>query len=144
MYSIRYILVQNRQGKTRLSRWYFPCSDEEKNKLLSDFYKLVNVRDPKLANFIEYRTYKIVYRRYAGLFFGMCVDTTDNELAALESIHLFVESLDAYFGNVCELDIVFHFWKCYALMDEMFLTGEIQETSKKIILKRMNDLDRQN
>ena len=53
----------------------------------------------------------MVYRRYAGLFFSMCVDVTDNELAYLESIHLFVEILDHYFSNVCELDLVFNFHK---------------------------------
>ena len=36
---------------------------------------------------------------------------TDNELAYLESIHLFVEILDHYFSNVCELDLVFNFHK---------------------------------
>ena len=52
---------------------------------------------------------KIVYRRYAGLFFCACVDVNDNGLAYLEAIHLFVEVLDQFFGNVCELDLVFHF-----------------------------------
>jgi AP-2 complex subunit sigma-1 len=52
-----------------------------------------------------------VYRRYAGLFFSMCVDTSDNELAYLEAIHLFVEVLDEHFGNVCELDLVFNFYR---------------------------------
>lgn len=52
-----------------------------------------------------------MYRRYAGLFFCLCVDANDNELACLEAIHLFVEVLDAFFGNVCELDLVFNFYK---------------------------------
>jgi hypothetical protein len=38
--------------------------------------------------------------RYASLFFIACVDNTDNELITLEKIHLFVEILDRYFGNV--------------------------------------------
>lgn len=41
----------------------------------------------------------------------MCVDITDNELAYLECIHLFVEILDHFFSNVCELDLVFNFHK---------------------------------
>ena len=53
----------------------------------------------------------MIYRRYAGLYFSLCVDVTDNELAYLESIHLFVEILDHYFSNVCELDLVFNFHK---------------------------------
>jgi AP-2 complex subunit sigma-1 len=52
-----------------------------------------------------------VYRRYAGLFFCACVDANDNELAYLEAIHFFVEVLDSFFGNVCELDLVFNFYK---------------------------------
>lgn len=39
----------------------------------------------------QYKTYKVVYRRYAGLYFIFCVDASDNELLYLETIHLFVE-----------------------------------------------------
>ena len=42
---------------------------------------------------MQFRNDKIVYRRYAGLFFCVCVDSNDNELAYLEAIHLFVEVL---------------------------------------------------
>lgn len=42
---------------------------------------------------VQFRNDKIVYRRYAGLFFCVCVDSNDNELAYLEAIHLFVEVL---------------------------------------------------
>lgn len=52
-----------------------------------------------------------MYRRYAGLFFCAAVDQADNELATLEALHFFVEVLDAFFGNVCELDLVFNFYK---------------------------------
>lgn len=65
----------------------------------------------------QFRTHKVIYRRYAGLFFSLCVDITDNELAYLECIHLFVEILDHFFSNVCELDLVFNFHKvCLFLM----------------------------
>jgi len=95
-----------------------------------------------------------VYRRYAGLFFCLCVDANDNELASLEAIHLFVEVLDAFFGNVCELDLVFNFYKVgyffqlhtdlqvYAILDEVFLAGEIEETSKEKVLMRLEHLDK--
>lgn len=42
---------------------------------------------------LQFRNFKVVYRRYAGLFFCICVDANDNELAYLEAIHLFVEVL---------------------------------------------------
>ena len=64
----------------------------------------------------------------------MCVDPNDNELLALEVIHRYVETLDKYFGNVCELDIVFNFDKAYYLLDELLIAGELQETSRKLIV----------
>ena len=39
------------------------------------------------------------------------MDDDDNELIVLETIHHFVEVLDRYFGNVCELDLIFNFHK---------------------------------
>ena len=68
-----------------------------------------------------------------GLFFCICVDREDNELACLEAVHLFVEILDEYFGNVCELDLVFNFYKVYVILDEVFLAGELMETSKMLV-----------
>lgn len=59
----------------------------------------------------QFKGYKVVYRRYAGLFFCLGLDAPDSELAALEAVHLFVEVLDHYFSNVCELDLVFNFHK---------------------------------
>ena len=86
-----------------------------------------------MASFLEWRNHKIVYRRYAGLYFILCVDADDNELAMLEFIHLFVEVLDQYFGCVCELDLVFNFFKVYQILDEMVIGGELIETSKFVI-----------
>ena len=89
-----------------------PRQDEEKIKLKGEVHRLIAPRDQKhQSNFVEFRALKIVYRRYAGLFFCVCVDANDNELAYLEAIHFFVEVLDAFFGNVCELDLVFNFYK---------------------------------
>ena len=79
----------------------------------------------------QFRQYKIIYRRYAGLFFCLCVDVNDNDLGYMEAIHNFVECLNEFFTDVCELDLLFNFYKVYALVDEMFLAGEIQETSPR-------------
>lgn len=169
---IRFFLLQNRQGKTRLSKWYVPPptgssanastsaanglspganpasyttnnqTEAEKARIESEVHRLVTSRDKKYTNFIEYNNYKLIYRRYAGLFFTIAVDVQDNELSFLESIHLFVELLDSYFANVCELDIVFNFNKVYMILDEYMLAGEIEETSKKEILDRVKFLEK--
>ena len=76
------------------------------------------------------------------MFFVTGVSQEDNELITLEIIHRYVEILDRYFGNVCELDLVFNFYKVYAILDEVFLAGEIQETSKQVVLTRLEHLDK--
>uniref|UniRef100_A0A8C0G822 Adaptor related protein complex 1 subunit sigma 3 n=1 Tax=Chelonoidis abingdonii TaxID=106734 RepID=A0A8C0G822_CHEAB len=71
--------------------------------------------------------------RYASLYFCCAIEDQDNELLTLEVVHRYVELLDRYFGNVCELDIIFNFEKAYFILDEFIMGGEIQETSKKSI-----------
>ena len=65
------------------------------------------------------------------MYFAIGIDKEDNELIALETIHFYVEVLDRYFGNVCELDIIFNFHKAYYLLDEIMLAGYQMESSKK-------------
>ena len=99
------------------------------------------MRGPKLCNFVEWREYKLVYRRYASLFFCVGCDPGDNELVTLETIHQFVETLDKYFGNVCELDLIFNFHKAYYILDEVLVGGELQEPSKKLIGRLVAEAD---
>ena len=75
------------------------------------------------------------------MYFCCAIEQDDNELLTLETIHRYVELLDKYFGSVCELDIIFNFEKAYFIFDEFILGGEIQETSKKTVLKAINDQD---
>jgi len=139
---IHFLLLQNRQGKTRLAKWYSCFEHDEKRQLESECYRMIIKRDSSATNFIEFRTYKLIYRRYAGLYFSFAVDPNDNELVYLESIHLFVELLDKFFASVCELDLVFNFHKLYFILDEMYLGGEVQETSKRVVLERIQQLDK--
>ena len=52
------------------------------------------------SNFIEWKDHKIVYQRYANLFFCILIGYDDNELISLELIQRYVEVLDQYFGSV--------------------------------------------
>jgi len=136
-----FIILVSRQGKTRLTKWFSPYTAKEKTRILKEVGNLVLSRSPKLCNFIEWRDYKIVSRRYASLYFIFCIDKTDNELITLEIVHHFVEILDRYFGNVCELDLIFNFHKAYFILDEVFMAGELQETSKKTVLRLVAQQD---
>lgn len=84
---------------------------------------------------------KVVYRRYASLFFIAGCASTDNELITLEIVHRYVEQMDKYYGNVCELDIIFNFQKAYFILDELLLAGELQESSKKNVLRCISQED---
>ncbi|EAY15997.1 clathrin coat assembly protein, putative [Trichomonas vaginalis G3] len=138
---IRFFLVFNRQGAVRLVKWYTPYSTAEKEKLKTDIHRLVCRRASNLTNVLEYKNYKIIYRPYAALFMCMCVDANDNEFAILETIHLFVEVMDQYFGKVRELDLLLQFHKVYAILDEFIVAGEVGECNKQIIVDRMKMLD---
>lgn len=133
--------------------------EHEQKAIERDIHRLIVLRDNKYTNFIEYsfksannptsgnagketNNFKVVYRRYAGLFFTLCIDQDDNELIALEIIHLFVQLLDQYFSNVCELDLVFNFGKVYNILDEYILSGEVMEPSLPAILSRIKDMEK--
>ena len=138
---MKFVILQNKQGRTRLSKWYININEEEKIKIQNEVYRTIILRDIKESNIIEYKNYKIVYKKYASLYFMFGIDTDDNELASLELIHLFVETLDKYFGSVCELDVVYNFYKVYSVLDELLVGGEIVETSKTNILRKLREIE---
>eukprot|EP00878_Enallax_costatus_P015507 GHUV01016242.1.p1 GENE.GHUV01016242.1~~GHUV01016242.1.p1 ORF type:complete len:149 (+),score=33.19 GHUV01016242.1:418-864(+) len=123
----------SRQGKVRLAKWYSTYSQKERARVVKETTPLVLARPLKLCNFVDWKNLKLVYKRYASLYFLCGVDPSDNELLALEIIHQYVEVLDMYFGNVCELDLIFNFHKAYYILDELLIAGELQEPSKRAI-----------
>ncbi|KAL7005124.1 hypothetical protein EMMF5_005364 [Cystobasidiomycetes sp. EMM_F5] len=122
--TVNYVLLVSRQGKVRLAKWFSTLPAKQKAKVVKDVTQLVLARRTRMCNFLEYKgelsarllagvTFnqpdvfaawdkdtKVVYRRYASLFFVTGISAGDNELAALEIIHRYVELLDKYFGNV--------------------------------------------
>ncbi|KAG0286126.1 AP-1 adaptor complex sigma subunit Aps1 [Linnemannia gamsii] len=138
---INFVLLVSRQGKTRLAKWFTTLSPKEKSKIVKDVTQLVLARRTKMCNFLEYKDTKVIYRRYASLYFITGVGTQDNELITLEIIHRYVEVLDRYFGNVSELDLIFNFERAYYMLDELLIAGEMQESSKIAVLKAINDHD---
>ncbi|KAJ5103977.1 Adaptor protein complex sigma subunit [Penicillium argentinense] len=166
---ISYLILLSRQGKVRLAKWFTTLSPKEKAKIIKDVTQLVLSRRTRMCNFLEYkggfppfclscacvrrtarihqgtksltRNSKVVYRRYASLFFIAGCSSTDNELITLEVVHRYVEQMDKYYGNVCELDIIFNFQKAYFILDELLLAGEMQESSKKNVLRCISQQD---
>jgi len=124
-----------------LAKWFTTLPPKTKGKIVKDVTQLVLARRTRMCNFLEYKDTKVVYRRYASLFFVCGISQGDNELVTLEIIHRYVEVLDRYFGNVCELDLIFNFQKAYAILDELIIAGELQESSKKSVLRTVAQAD---
>nr|XP_046246129.1 AP-1 complex subunit sigma-3a isoform X2 [Scatophagus argus] len=138
---MRFLLLFNRQGKLRLQKWFIPITDREKKKVIRDMIMVVLARPPRSCNFLQWRDLKIIYKRYASLYFCAGLEAQDNELLSLEVLHRYVELLDKYFGNVCELDIIFNFEKAYFILDEFLMGGEVQETSRVAVGASMEEAD---
>ncbi|KAI5309740.1 hypothetical protein KEM55_002517 [Ascosphaera atra] len=122
---INYLVLLSRQGKVRLAKWFMTLSPKDKAKIIKDVSQLVLSRRTRMCNFLEYKG----------------CDGTDNELVTLEIVHRFVEQMDKYYGNVCELDIIFNFTKAYFILDELLLAGEMQESSRKNVLRCISQQD---
>lgn len=143
MSQIKYLLLVSRQGKVRLMKWYVPLSSKEKTKIINELTQNILARKPKMCNIVDYSDHKVVYRRYASLYFivGITPDV-DNELLTLELIHRYVETMDSYFGNVCELDIIFNFTKAYDILNEIIMCdGSLSESSKRNVLQVIATMD---
>uniref|UniRef100_A0A8C1WE88 AP complex subunit sigma n=1 Tax=Cyprinus carpio TaxID=7962 RepID=A0A8C1WE88_CYPCA len=125
---MQFMLLFSRQGKLRLQKWYVPLSDTQKKKISREVIQIVLARKPKMCSFLEWRDLKIVYKRHY-----MCCETY--------YICLINCDLTNLVRKVCELDIIFNFEKAYYILDEFILGGEAQETSKKNVLKAIEQAD---
>ena len=143
---IQFVLMVNKQGQTRLAKYFNSFSVRERVTLEGELIRKCLSRTENQCSFLEHRQYKVVYRRYASLYFIIGIDndedivsrivltTMQNERSLLEFIHNLVETLDKYFENVCELDIMFNIEKAHFIIDEMVMSGFITETNKSNIL----------
>ncbi|KAJ7139877.1 AP complex, mu/sigma subunit [Mycena epipterygia] len=138
---IKYLLLFSRQGKLRLAKWFNTMGAKAKARIIVDLTQQVLARRARMCNVLEYKDTRVIYRRYASLFFVCGIEAADNELMTLEVIHRYVEVLDRYFGNVTELDLIFNFQKAYAVLDELIIAGEFQESSKSTALRLVTESD---
>lgn len=89
---IRFVLLLSRQGKVRLAKWYTTLSQKERAKIMKEVTPLVLGRAPKLCNFVDWRDAKIIYRRYASLYFVAGIDAgAQRTLMALQLPHLLAD-----------------------------------------------------
>uniref|UniRef100_A0A8C5LAR8 AP-4 complex subunit sigma-1 n=1 Tax=Jaculus jaculus TaxID=51337 RepID=A0A8C5LAR8_JACJA len=100
---IKFFLMVNKQGQTRLSKYYEHVEINKRTLLETEVIKSCLSRSNEQCSFIEYKDFKLIYRQYAALFIVVAVNDTENEMAIYEFIHNFVEVLDEYFSRVVSL-----------------------------------------
>ncbi|ETO18594.1 AP-4 complex subunit sigma-1 [Reticulomyxa filosa] len=132
------------EGKRRI------CKKMKDNKAFFNCVCSKYIKKSTKINFNNYleniknSAHLLIYRRYASLFFVVGVDNSgkENELSILEFIHTMVETLDKYFENVCELDIMFNIEKAHFILEEMVMNGHIVETNKTNILSTIKLMEK--
>ncbi|KAJ3442074.1 adaptor protein complex ap-3 small chain sigma3 [Anaeramoeba flamelloides] len=147
------VLIVNNRGKPRLIKFYVPIDEEKRLPLVGAIYDVVSQRSDKMCNFFDGNhidneelkkwgsDIKFIYRHFATLYFIFVVDGTEPELGMIDLIQIYVESLDQYFENVCELDLIFHTDKVHQILDQVISGGLILETEPQMILNRIQEQD---
>ncbi|CAJ0931834.1 unnamed protein product [Ranitomeya imitator] len=75
---MKFFLIVNKQGQTRLSRYYDPVVVQRRTLLESEVIKLCLSRPKDQCSFIEYKDFKLVYRQYAALFIVVGIDESES------------------------------------------------------------------
>ena len=137
---IQVLSIINKQGQFRLKR-YYQAEDSKLDE--AAIVKKCLTRPSEQCSFFEHLGNKIVFRRYNSMVIVTVIDQTENELAVLEFIHLFVETLEKYFENLSEMDIMFNLDKVHMILDEMISNGVIVESNMTNILKPIIVMDQE-
>ncbi|XP_063765104.1 AP-4 complex subunit sigma-1 isoform X3 [Eleginops maclovinus] len=134
---IKFVLMVNRQGQTRLSRYFQPVELSRRAALEADVVRCCLSRKKDQCSFVEYKDYKLVYRQYAALYIVVGVTDSENELSVYELVHNFVEVLDKYFSR-----IMFNLDRVHIILDEMIQNGHVVETNRSRVLAPLTALDK--
>ncbi|KAL2460134.1 AP-3 complex subunit sigma [Abeliophyllum distichum] len=144
---IRGVIVMNDRGKPRLVKFYEFQPAEKQQELIRSIYRVLCSRAENVSNFVKVdslfgQDVRLVYKTFATLYFVFIFDSSENELAMLDLMQVFVEALDKVFSNVCELDVVFNFNKVHTILDEFILGGQVLETNSSEVVKTVEEISK--
>ncbi|KAM1261807.1 hypothetical protein ACFX13_027728 [Malus domestica] len=144
---IRSVMVINTQGKPRLSKFYEFQPVEKQQELISSVHGVLSGRAENVSNFVDAESIfgpdtRLLYKHFATLYIVFVFDSSENELAMLDLIQVFVETLDKCFKNVCELDVVINYSKMHTVLDEIIFGGQVLETSSTEVMKAVEEISR--
>ena len=73
----------NKQGQTRLAKYFNSFSVRERVTLEGELIRKCLSRTELQCSFLEHRQYKVIYRRYASLYFIIGVDNDEEVVSTL-------------------------------------------------------------
>ena len=140
---IKLALILNINGKSRFIRIYDETWIEEEcikgtvdeavhKVVIKEIYTKLKGRKMADCNIIEEldwlkEGHRVIYRKYATLFFVFVVDEGESELAMIDLIQNWVQLLEKNFPDVWEYHLVFNPDLLYSIMDEVIMDGLVTE-----------------
>ncbi|XP_053990248.1 AP-3 complex subunit sigma-2-like [Hylaeus volcanicus] len=131
------VLVMNKNGKARIARFYNDVEFEKQQYLIQRIHSLVVKQNKELnSNIVDSsllfgNNSRITFRCFTTLYFIVVHDNNESPLSILDLIQVLVETLNCYFENVCELDIIFNFDKVNYILDEFIVAGIVTTLNMK-------------
>ncbi|SCU79436.1 LAFA_0B03092g1_1 [Lachancea sp. 'fantastica'] len=155
---IHSVLIFNKKAQPRLVKFYTPVELPQQKLLIQQVYELVSHRNSEFqSSFLttppsllrsgsddigDDGGIQVIYKNYATLYFTFIVDDQESELAILDLIQTFVESLDRCFTEVNELDLIFNWQTLESVLEEIIQGGMVIETSVARIVAAVDQLNR--
>jgi AP-4 complex subunit sigma-1 len=138
---IKFFLIVNRHGETRLAQYYGERPGlEERQKLENEIIRQCVARNEDMSFCFHHGDLKLVYRRYLAIYCIAGVDEDANEIAVVALFDFFFQTLREYFGDITEFHILYRLAEAYTALNEIVMDGQIVETSKVKILASLNSI----
>ncbi|KAH0790690.1 AP-4 complex subunit sigma [Histomonas meleagridis] len=138
---IKFFLIVNRFGQTRLAQYYGERPPtEERQKLENEIIRQCVSRNEETCFCFHHDDIKIVYKRYLAIYCIAGVEEDANELEIISFFDFFFQTLREYFGDITEFHILYHLAETYTTLNEIVMDGEIVETSRAKIISYLSSI----
>lgn len=138
---IKFFLIVNRHGQTRLAQYYGERpSIEERQKLESEIIHQCVARNEQMSFSFHHGDLKIVYKRYLAIYCIAAVEEDANEIAVVSFFDFFFTTLRDYFGDITEFHILYNLPQAYTALNEVVVDGQIVETSRQKVVNMLNSI----
>jgi AP-4 complex subunit sigma-1 len=138
---IKFFLIVNRHGETRLAQYYGQRPTiEERQKLENEIIRQCVARNQDMSFCFHHGDIKLVYKRYLAIYCIAGVEEDANEIAMVSLFDFLFQTLREYFGDITEFHILYRLAESYAALNEVIMDGQIVESSGTKVLAVLNSI----